>query len=74
MSEKKTLSTEEIEAQSVLELPDREVLNGSTFTGPFLILNLAIAVNVCPAVVAAASKSAATTNCTAIAIATQKVG
>jgi|GraSoiStandDraft_55_1057291.scaffolds.fasta_scaffold44654_2 hypothetical protein len=74
MSEKKTLSTEEIEAQSALELPDREVLDGSTFTGPFIILNLAIAVNVCPAVVTAASKSAATTNCTAVAIATQKVG
>jgi hypothetical protein len=74
MSEKKKLSTEEIEAQSVLKLPDREVLNGSTFTGPFLILNLAIAVNVCPSVVAAASKSAATTNCAAVTIATQKVG
>ena len=74
MPEKKTLSPEEIEEQSVLELPDREVLDGSTFTGSFLILNLAIAVNVCPAVVAAASKSAATTNCSAVAIATQKVG
>ena len=74
MSEKKTLSTEEIEAQSVLELPDREVLDGSTFTGPFIIANAAVAANYCPASTAFTSNASATTNCTAVAIATQKVG
>ncbi len=72
MSEKKTLSTEEIEAQSVLELPDREVLNGGTFSGTFI--NAAVATNYCPATTAFASNASATTYCTAVAIATQKVG
>ncbi len=71
---KKKLSTEEIEAQSVLELPDREVLDSSTFVGPFLILNLAIPVNVCPATTAFASHSSARSNCTAVAIAIQNIG
>jgi len=74
MSEKKTLSTEEIEAQSALELPDREVLDGSTFTGPFIIANAAVAANYCPVAVSSASNFSATTNCAAVAIATQKVG
>ncbi len=72
MSEKKTLSTEEIEAQSVLELPDREVLNGGTFSGTFI--NAAVATNYCPVAVSSASNFSATTNCAAVAIATQKVG
>lgn len=73
MPEKKTLSIEEIEAQSVLELPDREVLQTFSLTGPFNI-NIAVAVNVCPAVAAGAGTNVATTNCAAAAIAIQNVG
>ncbi len=74
MSEKKTLSTEEIEAQSVLELPDREVLDGSTFASSFIIANAATAANFCPATTSFANRSFAVSNCTAVAIAVQRVG
>ena len=53
MPDKKMLSSEEIEAQSALELPDREVFQGGggvLIVGHFLILHLAIAINVCPAI------------------------
>ena len=68
---KKKLSTEEIEAQSVLELPDREVLD--SFTGPFTIANIAAAANFCPATTFNASNSFAVSNCTAVAIAAQNI-
>jgi hypothetical protein len=77
MPDKKMLSTEEIEAQSALELPDREVLQGGGggvfVLGPFLILHLAIAINVCPAIAVHAftngSVTAAVPICTASAAA-----
>ena len=57
LTEKKTLSTEEIENQTALELPDREVM---IVIGPAIIKQFGAADNFCPAAAAAASIAAPT--------------
>jgi hypothetical protein len=69
-TQKKTLSPEEIEAQTALELPDREVMQAILIGN--IVINAALAINVCPAV--AVGVAAAQSNCVAAAVAQQKIG
>lgn len=64
-TQKKTLSTEEIEAQTALELPEREVI-AAIGVGNFS-LNIAVATAVCPAI-AVGPVAAARTACAVVVV------
>jgi hypothetical protein len=70
-TEKKTLSIEEIEAQTALELPEREVMQAIVIGS--IVVNAALAANFCPAAAVGIGNVAAT-YCVAAAVAQQSIG